>query len=155
MLVRVGEPGQEWEQIKLVDFGLVKLIGQTLADLGGEKLTRTGFTFGTPAYMAPEQALGGTVDARTDLYALAAMLFELLTGAPLFDAPDTHTVLSHHIATPAPTLAERVPGAAWATPALEALVAVALRKAPVERFPDAPAMLAALDAAFVSLDHIL
>jgi hypothetical protein len=62
--------------------------------------------------------------------------------------------LSHHIATPAPTLAERCPGAPWATAALEALVAGALRKAPAERFPDAAAMLVALDAAFVSLDHL-
>ncbi len=155
MVVRVGDVGNEWEQIKLVDFGLVKLIGQTLVELGGEKLTRTGFTFGTPAYMAPEQALGQAVDARTDLYALAAMLFELLTGAPLFEGPDTHTLLSHHIASPAPTLSERVPaGTPWVTPALEALVAGALRKSPAERFPDAAAMLTALDIAFVSLDGL-
>ncbi len=154
MIVRVGEPGQTWEQVKLVDFGLVKLIGATLADLGGERLTRTGFTFGTPAYMAPEQAMGQSIDARADLYALGVMLFEMLTGTRLFDFKDTHTVLAHHIATPPPTLAERAPGAAWATPALEALLAGALRKAPAERFADAGAMLVALDAGFVSIDHL-
>src|SRR5207244_9766713 len=63
-----------WERAKIVDFGLVKLIGDAGAAMGGAKLTTTGLVFGTPAYMAPEQALGRAVDGRADLYALATTL---------------------------------------------------------------------------------
>src|SRR5438105_4926793 len=71
MLVDMGG----WESAKIVDFGLVKLIGDAEAAMGGAKLTTTGLVFGTPAYMAPEQALGRGVDGRADLYALATILF--------------------------------------------------------------------------------
>src|SRR5690606_28335522 len=68
--------------VKLVDFGIVKL----LEGAGQEKLTRLGMAFGTPTYMSPEQAAGGKIDARTDLYAAGVLLYELLTGLPPFDA---------------------------------------------------------------------
>jgi len=79
MLVDMGG----WERAKIVDFGLVKLIGDAEAAMGGGKLTSTGLVFGTPAYMAPEQARGDApIDARCDIYSLGATLFELIGGRP-------------------------------------------------------------------------
>src|SRR5690606_32963562 len=84
MLVDMGG----WERAKIVDFGLVKLIGDAEAAMGGAKLTTTGLVFGTPAYMAPEQALGRAIDGRADLYAVATILFEMLTGRVPFEHAD-------------------------------------------------------------------
>jgi serine/threonine-protein kinase len=156
MIARVGDPGREWEQVKLVDFGLVKVIGDAADEVGAGKLTQTGVVFGTPAYMSPEQALGRPVDGRTDLYALGIVLFEMLVGRPPFPDGDPMTLMRLHISQAPPRLADAVPGAAatWATPALEALVARALAKRPDDRFAGATAMIAALDEAFRSLDHL-
>ena len=70
----------------LFDFGLVKLIESGPPSTAN--LTTVGQRFGTPAYMSPEQALGRPVDARTDLYSLTVVLFEMLVGRPLFSADD-------------------------------------------------------------------
>lgn len=146
-LMLVGPPGRE--VVKLLDFGLVKLVGLAAAELGEEKLTATGMIFGTPVYMAPEQALGRGVDHRADLYALGLILFEMLCGMPPFYSEESSAVLRMHLSAPRPRLAER--GLAAATPALEALVARALAVRADDRFESAADMLAALDAAALSL----
>ncbi len=152
MLARAGRPGAEYETVKLLDFGVVKLLGIAAEVLGDEKLTRTGIVHGTPAYMAPEQALGRPVDGRADLYAVGVMLWEMLFGEPVFAGDDVVKILRRHVAETPPRLAVRSNGAAWATPELEALVGGALVKRPAERYADAAAMIVALDAAFLSLD---
>ena len=154
MLVTAGAPGAEFERVKLLDFGLVKLVGETAALLGDTALTQTGVVFGTPAYLSPEQALGRTVDARSDLYSLGIVLFEMLAGRPPFRSPDPVTLTRMHAAAPVPTLASIAPGRPWCTPALEHLIARALAKQPDDRFATAAEMTAALDAAFVSLDNV-
>ena len=138
------------ERVRILDFGIVKLMGMAEAVLGAAKLTETGVVFGTPAYMAPEQALGRPVDARADLYAVGVILWEALTGRLPFTAKDGHALMKAHVATPAPALVEAGPGA-WSTPALEALVATALRKDPKLRFADAAAMIGAVDATVAAL----
>jgi eukaryotic-like serine/threonine-protein kinase len=150
MVVTAGELGRTYEVVKVCDLGLVKLLGDAAEAMGAEKLTRTGIVFGTPAYMAPEQALGRAVDGRADLYALGVILFEALTGRRPFPGNDPMNVMRRHISEPPPALASAMGGKV--TPALEDLVARALRKRPEERFPDAAAMTAALDAAFLSLE---
>jgi eukaryotic-like serine/threonine-protein kinase len=86
-------------RVKLVDFGV--------ASAGDAKLTRTGAIVGTPAYMAPEQARGdGEVDARADLYALGATLFEMITGRPPHVGPTPIAILARLVTTQAPRLAE-------------------------------------------------
>jgi serine/threonine-protein kinase len=153
MLVRAGRPRAEYEQVKLIDFGLVKLLGEAADDVGGGKLTATGTTFGSPAYMAPEQALGRAVDGRADLYALGIVLFEMLTGRRPFDGADPNQVARLQVVGEVP----RVPpteSAPWATPEVATLVETALQKSPEARFPSAAAMIEALDAAFLSIDHL-
>jgi tetratricopeptide (TPR) repeat protein len=90
--------------VKLVDFGV--------ASTEDVRLTRTGAIVGTPAYMAPEQARGdGEVDARADLYALGATLFEMLTNRPPHVGPTAIAILARLVTTPAPRLADVLPSA--------------------------------------------
>jgi serine/threonine-protein kinase len=143
-----------WERAKIVDFGLVKLIGDAEAAMGGGKLTTTGLVFGTPAYMAPEQALGRLVDGRADLYALATILFEMLVGRVPFDHADPMMQMKMQVKAPPPRLDVQSKHAPWATPQLVALVDAALAKEPEHRFANAGVMMQALEDAFVSLDHL-
>ncbi|MFV8753611.1 serine/threonine-protein kinase [Nannocystaceae bacterium ST9] len=95
------------EVAKIVDFGIAKLLD---GEGGGkEALTRAGMVFGTPRYMSPEQAAGGKVDERTDLYALGIILFEMLTGNAPFDADELPTLLRMQIMAPPPPLPASVP----------------------------------------------
>jgi serine/threonine-protein kinase len=150
MLIDMGG----WERAKIVDFGLVKLIGDAEAAMGGAKLTTTGIVFGTPAYMAPEQALGRPVDGRADLYALATMLFEMLVGKVPFDHTDPMMQMRMQVKAPAPRLDMYAKLQPWCTPQLVALIEGALIKEPDERFPSATVMMSALDDAFLSIDHV-
>jgi serine/threonine-protein kinase len=143
-----------WERAKIVDFGVVKLIGDAEAAMGGGKLTSTGLVFGTPAYMAPEQALGRQVDGRADLYALATILFEMLTGRVPFDNPDPMMQMRMQVKAPPPRLDMLARKQPWCTPQLIALVDAALSKEPEQRFRDAATMMMALDDAFLSIDHV-
>ncbi|HEY1555465.1 MAG TPA: serine/threonine-protein kinase [Kofleriaceae bacterium] len=150
MLVDMGG----WERTKIVDFGVVKLIGDAEAAMGGGKLTTTGLVFGTPAYMSPEQAMGKALDGRTDLYACATILFEMLTGRVPFDHPDPMMQMRMQVKAPPPRLDMLARGAAWCTPQLSALLDAALSKDPNDRFANAQTMMGALDDAFASIDHV-
>jgi serine/threonine-protein kinase len=110
----------------------------------GVALTRAGTVFGTPAYMAPEQTSGDATDARTDVYAAGVMLFEMWAGCRPFQG-NRSELLRHHLLTPPPALGDRAHDVV-ADPAADALLARAMAKKPGDRFEDASAMLAALDA---------
>ncbi|MBX3155704.1 MAG: serine/threonine protein kinase [Deltaproteobacteria bacterium] len=154
MVARVGEPGRERDHAKLLDFGVAKLVGEAAEVAGADRLTRTGLVFGTPAYLSPEQGHARPLDGRTDLYALGVVAFELLTGRVPFRSPDPATVVRMHAAAPIPTLASAAPGRPWCTPEVEALVRGALAKRPEDRFADAAAMIAAVERALLSIDHL-
>lgn len=147
-------PRGGWDQVKIIDFGLVKLVGDAAAAFGAGALTSTGLVFGTPAYMAPEQALGRLVDGRADVYAVGVMLFEMLAGAMPFNDPDPQVMMRLHAKIAPPRLDEVTRGAPWCTPQIVGLVEGALIKNPAERFASADVMIAALDDAFSSIDHI-
>lgn len=87
-------------RIKLVDFGISKVTDSL------DGLTRPGESFGTPAYMSPEQINGQTCDIRSDLYSLGAVFFELLTGRPPFAEDSSTAVLIAHLTKPVPSLTE-------------------------------------------------
>jgi eukaryotic-like serine/threonine-protein kinase len=109
--------------VKLVDFGV--------AAAEDAKLTRTGAIVGTPAYMAPEQARGdGEVDARADIYALGATLFELITGRPPHVGPTAIAILARLVTTNAPRLSEVLKNA---PAALDEILARLLATAPTDR----------------------
>ena len=143
-----------WERAKIIDFGLVKLVGDAAAAYGSNVLTRTGLVFGTPAYMAPEQAVGRPVDTRSDIYAIGILLFEMLAGRRPFEDPDPQIVMRQHVRQQPPRLDDLTGGAAWCTPHVMALVGGALVKEPEHRFQTAAQMTAVLDDAFASIDHV-
>jgi serine/threonine protein kinase len=121
----------------LSDFGLATV----RADADVRRLTAEGIIAGTADYMAPEQVAGLVLDGRADLYALGAVLYELLAGHPPFAGRDPLEALRAHVEEPPPPLPSDVP------PAARAVVARALEKLPDDRFPSAAAMAAALAAA--------
>lgn len=135
------------EVVKVLDFGVAKLVDDTRKLLCEVNLTQVGFElFGSPLYVAPEVVLGNPVDARADVYSAGVVLFELLAGAPPFDDPDPVALVRMHAAAAPPRLAERAPARSF-TPELEVLVADALAKDPARRFASAGQMIAAVDTA--------
>ena len=94
-------------RIKILDFGLVKMMHAR----GGRPLTRVGTVFGTPAYMAPEQASGGEVSPQADLYSVGATMYEMLTGYPRLVAERFSEVLMFHAVPPPVELPSSVPSA--------------------------------------------
>ncbi|MFN0246812.1 MAG: protein kinase domain-containing protein [Kofleriaceae bacterium] len=136
--------------VKVLDFGVAMLADDTRELLAETKLTQPGHSvFGSPAYIAPEIVLGHHVDARTDLYSLGTVLFEMLAERTPFQDEDPVKLLRHHAFTRVPTLAEV--GVDSATPELELLVAEALAKEPARRVASAAAMIANVDAARAAL----
>jgi eukaryotic-like serine/threonine-protein kinase len=137
--------------VKVLDFGIAKVpIGQLMA--GGDKkpaavLTQLGMVYGTPEYMAPEQALGQDVDHRADLYALGVLLFEMLVGVRPFNADNPVQILGMVVSKPVPAMASILPNKVI-PPALEEVTRALLAKLSDERPADARAAIAALDAAF-------
>jgi serine/threonine-protein kinase len=100
--------------------------------------------YGTPEYMAPEQALGQAVDARADLYALGVIAFEMITGKRPFDHESKVTLLGMHVTAAIPKMSERAPDAN-VPPEVEAIVEKLLAKDAMDRFADAKELAAALD----------
>jgi eukaryotic-like serine/threonine-protein kinase len=120
--------------VKLVDFGVAKLLAPEEA---GSMVTSTGMVLGTPLSMAPEQIRGETPDARTDLYGLGVMLYQLVTGRPPFQGTTLVELEEQHLHAPVPRASERAPVPA----ALDAVVGRCLEKRREDRYPDVDAAL--------------
>ncbi|MFD5336333.1 protein kinase domain-containing protein [Streptomyces hawaiiensis] len=118
--------------VKVMDFGIARAMQS-----GVTSMTQTGMVVGTPQYLSPEQALGRGVDARSDLYSVGIMLFQLVTGRLPFEADSPLAIAYAHVQEepPVPSSINRA-----LPPAVDALIARALKKNPNERFPSAEAM---------------
>ncbi|MDH5235002.1 MAG: serine/threonine protein kinase, partial [Gemmatimonadota bacterium] len=125
----------------VTDFGIAKAV----SDAGAHQLTGTGMSLGTPAYMAPEQAMADPgIDHRVDIYAVGVMAYELLAGrAPFLGANPQQVVAGHLSQKPDPLSVHR----SAVPPALEAVVMRCLEKNPADRWQGASELLQALDAA--------
>ncbi len=122
--------------VKLGDFGLVKPVGRS------DDVTTLGGVIGTPAYMSPEQGQGGTVDERSDLYALGATYFALLTGRPPYQGADAVQVLFAHCGQPIPDPRATDPEI---PEACTAIIHKAMAKNRVQRYSNGAALLADLE----------
>jgi serine/threonine-protein kinase len=110
----------------LCDFG----IARALVAASGDRITSAGYAVGTPSYMSPEQAHDAEISARTDLYALGCVVFEMLTGDPPFTGPTPQAIIARHLSQAPRSIRivrPDIPGHA------EAAVKAAMAKAPVER----------------------
>jgi tetratricopeptide (TPR) repeat protein len=123
----------------VADFGIARALRAT----GDPRLTQTGVSIGTPTYMSPEQAFGeSSVDARSDLYSLACVVYEMVIGQPPWNGPTAEAVLVQRFTSSAPRLPDSRPD----LPAeLDEAIQRALARDPADRFPSAAQFLAALD----------
>jgi len=144
MLVeRNGDPNF----VKVLDFGIAKVpLGEApgAAPSSGNPITKAGMVFGTPEYMAPEQALGQSVDGRADLYALGVILFEMLSGVRPFTSQSSVGILGQQLSKPTPTFAERSPGLV-VPPSAEQITLRLLSRDASARFQSAPELSRAID----------
>lgn len=132
-------------EVLLTDFGIAKMVEGTEAT----QLTGAGTILGTPAYMSPEQATGGNIDGRSDIYSLGVVLYELLTGQPPYQAETPLAVVMKHVNAPLPpprALKTEIPEA------LERIVLKAMAKDPNQRFQTAAEMEQALREAYQTVD---
>jgi serine/threonine-protein kinase len=120
----------------VADFGIARALG------GDDGLTQTGFSVGTPAYMSPEQAAGDkALDARTDIYSLASVLYEMLAGEPPFTGPTAQAIVAKRLTEPAPSVRASRP----TTPlAVDEAIRKALASVPADRFATAAQFAQAL-----------
>ncbi len=123
--------------VKVTDFGIAKAAGAS-------DLTRTGTVVGTARYLAPEQVEGGTSDARTDVYAVGLLLYEMLVGRLPFGGDTEMAAAIARVTAAAPAVRTARPDVA---PEVDALVARCLERDPAARFQDAAELGVALDAA--------
>ncbi|HLF83459.1 MAG TPA: protein kinase, partial [Blastocatellia bacterium] len=109
--IMITRKGSNTDYVKVLDFGIAK----ALADPGGDNLTKTGFVLGTPVYMSPEQLLGEELDARSDIYSLAIIVYEMLSGRLPFEGDNLQAVMMKRVMSEpiglrvaAPSLSESV-----------------------------------------------
>ncbi len=124
---------------RIVDFGIA-----ILTEADDERLTTEGLVLGTPAYMAPEQAMGGEIDHRTDLFSLGVLMYELLAGVLPFEGSPLQIARANMAVDP-PPFAERIPGLR-VDPGLEAICMKLMAKRPEARYQSAAEVIDALDA---------
>jgi serine/threonine protein kinase len=129
IFVTIGANGEDIP--KILDFGIAKVAGND----GQNHLTRTGTIFGTPFYMAPEQALGNPVDARTDIYAVGVIMYECFSGSLPFQGDSFMGILTQHITMEPEPVAQRAAKAGrHMPPGLAEIITRCMQKNPAQRF---------------------
>lgn len=145
--VMLLQKGNDPDFVKVLDFGIAKVpMGEIPAARAkpDQVITKAGMVFGTPEYMAPEQALGQMVDGRADLYALGVMLFEMLAGARPFSSQSPVGILGQQLASAPPSISERA-GGVLVPPAVETLTQKLLARDRDQRFASAADVVETLD----------
>ncbi len=137
--------------IKVLDFGIARVSGPTS---DAQRLTKAGTIMGTAEYMAPEQARAEEVDARTDVYAVGVMLFEMLTGQLPFNGKAPVEILSKHLYQEPPQPSEVAPAGCFPAE-FDEIIGRALAKDPDERWPSAQALAEAIGAVEARVDSRL
>ncbi len=133
---------------KLLDFGIAKVAGND----GQNNLTRTGTIFGTPFYMAPEQALGNPVDARTDIYAMGVIMYECFAGSLPFQGESFMGILTQHITTPPEPVAQRAAKVGRALPmGIAEIITKCMEKDPAARYQTMDELVNALIGVYRSI----
>ncbi len=127
----------------VLDFGIAKMLNTDNAESMRMSMTGSGLLVGTPFYMSPEQCLGNPVEARSDLYSLGALMFEMLAGRPPFNDEVLSAVIIKHAMVEAPKIEEVAPGI---PPALGTVIDQLLAKKPEDRPASAAAAKAFLEA---------
>ncbi|MEW6208986.1 MAG: protein kinase [Acidobacteriota bacterium] len=146
IIVQPPQMDGETETVKVLDFGIAKLRDMA----GSAALTQTGMVIGTPYYMSPEQCKAAQLDARSDVYSLGAVMYEMLAGSPPFQAETPTGIVAKHLTeSPPPMRREFVP------PAIEAVVMRALSKDPAARPSDAMEFARELIAAMHAPQRII
>ncbi len=138
---------QEGEELvaKILDFGIAKLLGDAASESGGADLTQAGMAIGSPTYMSPEQATGGTLDGRSDLYSLSLVLFEMLTGEPPFFEEDNKVLsLQRRLVEDPPVM--RAPSGATMPTGVELMIRAGLGRSMDERTASAEEYLSQVNA---------
>ncbi len=154
--VMLVQRDEDADFVKVLDFGIAKVpVGELSAFEMKEGpaqpvLTQLGMVYGTPEYMAPEQALGQSVDRRADLYALGIIAYEMLTGSRPFDHESKVTLLGMHVTAPVRPMSE-VAAEAKVPPEIEAIVLRLLAKEASQRFADARELLDAMGTTLLAL----
>jgi len=143
-----GDDGRAVDVVKVCDFGIAKILQPATAPAGStnqprRKRSSTGLIVGTPAYMSPEQARGEAQDARSDLYAVGIILYELLTGSLPFEAETPLGFALKHVSELPERPSARVPAV---DPELEAICLKAISKTPADRYQNAREMRLALQS---------
>jgi serine/threonine protein kinase len=130
--------------VKILDFGIAKLVA---GDGNDPAATRAGLTVGTPAYLSPEQAVGGEIKPASDIYSATILLFEMLTGRAPFEDKDPLAMLGAHVSRPPPALVDVRPElAVELPPGLEDMIQRGLQKAAADRIASAKDYIAWIDA---------
>src|SRR5215207_6509546 len=136
--IMVGVRRDGGDRVKVVDFGIAEAMSG-----GGPTLTQQGLVIGTPQYMSPEQLSAITLDSRSDIYSLALVTFDMLTGHLPFTGESPHEAALMRLRDRPKTLADMKSDVAW-PPGLQAVMDRALARAPAERYATAPDFARAL-----------
>ena len=136
--IMIGTRRDGTDRVKVVDFGIAEAMSG-----GGPKLTQAGLVIGTPEYMSPEQLSAITLDCRSDIYSLALVTFDMLTGQLPFVGESPHEAALMRLRDRPRTLAEMKSDVEW-PPALQAVMDRALARAPADRYATAPEFARAL-----------
>jgi serine/threonine protein kinase/formylglycine-generating enzyme required for sulfatase activity len=140
--IMVMRKGDDNDFVKVLDFGIAK----TVADDGADHLTKTGFVLGTPVYMSPEQLLGERLDARSDIYSLAIIVYEMLSGRLPFAGDNPQSVMMKRVTSEPIRLRNLAPRV---SDSIERVVMEGLARDPENRVPTAQAFASALQQALM------